>query len=344
MPSNTSRNSKTSLPTFDVIIPTLNSAKVLDQCLKSISTQDYPHNLVKIFIIDGGSTDSTLKIAKSYRVIIINNPLKTAESAKAIGIKRTHSKYFALIDSDNILPTKNWLKQMVLPLEKDSKLIGSEPISFTYRPKAGFIERYAALFGINDPFALITGVYDRYSLATGKWTALPISSIEHLKYIEIKLDPSKKIPTIGANGTVYRRKIFKDFKKDYLFDIDLINQFKDIVYFAKVKNSIIHTYCESSLPKFIRKQKRRVIDLYSYQNLRQQLWHQDFKLPLIFALYTISLILPLYHSLKVYFNKGDLAAFFHLPACLITLYIYAIYTLKFKLGLLKPLNRTQWQQ
>jgi len=344
MPSSTSRNSKTSLPTLDVIIPTLNSQKVLEACLKSISSQDYPKNLISLYIIDGGSTDQTQTIAQKYKAKILTNPKKTAEAAKAIGIKKSTSKYFALIDSDNILPTKNWLKEMITPLEKDSSLIGSEPIAFTYRPKAGYIERYAALFGINDPYALVTGVYDRHSLATNKWTSLPIETEDKGTYLKILLDPKNTLPTIGANGTVYRRKIFKDFTKDYLFDIDLMATLQKSVYFTKTKNSIIHTYCESSIKKFYRKQKRRVVDLYTYQNLRTQLWHQDPKLPLLFSLYTLTFIPVLHHSIKVFLQSKDPASFFHIAATYLTLFIYTFYTLKFKLGLLKPLDRNKWQQ
>jgi len=344
MPSSTSKNSKTSQATLDVLIPTLNSQKVLSKCLQSIATQDYPKNLIKLYVIDGGSTDSTLKIAKKYQAIIINNPKKTAEAAKAIAIKKSSSKYFALIDSDNVLPTKNWFKEMIKPLEKDPSLIGSEPLSFTYRPNAGIIERYASLFGINDPYALVTGIYDRFSLATNKWTSLPIKVQDKATYLKILLDPQKKLPTIGANGTVYRRKIFSKFNNDYLFDIDFIANLKNIVYFAKTKNSIIHSYCEASVSKFYRKQKRRVIDLYTYQKLRTQLWHNDTNLPLLFTVYTLTFFPVLYHSIKVFIKSKDPAAFFHLPATYLTFFIYAFYTLKFKLGLLKPLDRLQWQQ
>lgn len=344
MPSSTSKNSKTSRPTLDVLIPTLNSQKVLNECLKSIALQDYPKTLVTLYIIDGGSSDSTLSIAKKYKAIILANPKKTAEAAKAIGIKNSSSKYFALIDSDNILPDKNWLTQMIAPLEEDPSLIGSEPLSFTYRPNSGYIERYASLFGINDPYALVAGIYDRQSLATNNWTSLPIESQDKNTYLKILLDPKNNIPTIGANGTVYRRKIFSNFKKDFLFDIDFISNLKSKAYFAKTKNSIIHSYCESSIKKFYRKQKRRVIDLYTYQNLRTQLWHQDPTLPLLFVIYTLTFFPVLYHSLKVFVKSKDHAAFFHLLATYLTLFIYVFYTLKFKLGLLKPLSRAQWQQ
>jgi hypothetical protein len=49
-------------------------------------------------------------------------------------------------------------------------------------------------------------------------------------------------------------------------------------------------------------------------------------------------------TIKGYFKKPDPAWFFHPLACLITLYTYGLVTIKYKIGILKPLNRTQWQQ
>jgi len=47
-------------PTVSVIIVTYNAAGTLQRCLNSISTQKYPH--IEVIIIDGKSTDGTIKI------------------------------------------------------------------------------------------------------------------------------------------------------------------------------------------------------------------------------------------------------------------------------------------
>ena len=330
------------------IIPTLNAASVLETCLKSIKKQNFKN--YEIIIADGGSTDKTLQIAKKYHAKIFKNPLKTAEAGKAVGVKKVVGKYIALIDSDNILPTKNWLQTNINILEKDSKLIGTEPIRFTYRPHAGFIERYSALTGVNDPYAFISGVYDRQNFINFKWTGLKINQIDKKQYIEITLKPNTIIPTIGANGTIFRSDFLKNnLKSDYLFDIDIIadylNKTKKSVYFAKVKQGIIHTFCESSIKKFIRKQNRRITDYFYYQNLRQFNWNQTNKSGILkFILYTVLIVPMLFDTLRGFFHKPDFAWFFHPLACFITLYLYTINTVKNNLGLLKQLDRQQWQQ
>lgn len=330
------------------IIPTLNAASVLETCLKSIKKQNLKN--YEIIVVDGGSTDNTLKIAKKYHAKIFKNPLKTAEAGKAIGVKKATGKYIALIDSDNILPTKNWLQTNIDILEKDSQLIGTEPIRFTYRTKAGFIERYSALIGVNDPYAFVTGVYDRQNFINFKWTGLKIDQIDKNQYIKITLKPNSSIPTIGANGTIFRTDFLRNnLKSDYLFDIDILAEFlnknKKPTFFAKVKQGIIHTFCESSIKKFIRKQNRRITDYYYYQNLRQFNWNQTNKSGILkFIFYTILIIPMFFDTFRGFYHKPDSAWFFHPLACFITLYLYVINTLKNKIGLLKQLNRQNWQQ
>ena len=332
------------------VIPVLNSQKVLKTCLNSIVKQKYPRSSYEIIIIDGGSTDKTLSIAKIYNSKIYKNPLKTAEAGKAVGVRQAKGQYICLIDSDNILPSSNWLSQMLFPLKEDSQLIGSEPISFTYRKHSGFIERYSSLIGANDPYAFITGVYDRQNLINNQWTGLKIDQIDKKQYIKVTLKPLSLIPTIGANGTIFKTEFLKNnLTSDYFFDIDIISQVltktKKPFFFAKVKVGIIHTFCESSIKKFIRKQLRRLTDYYLYKKLRQYDWSPvNQQSQIKFILYTILIIPALIDSFRGFFKKPDPVWFFHPFFCLITLILYTFITLKFKLGLLKPLNRNLWQQ
>jgi len=92
-------------PSISIITPTYNSGKTLASCLDSIKTQDYNGD-IEIIIADGGSTDSTLEIAQKYTDRIYPNPLKTGEAGKAAGVKHAKNEIIALIDSDNILPSK----------------------------------------------------------------------------------------------------------------------------------------------------------------------------------------------------------------------------------------------
>ena len=108
-----SNNLNENLPSISIIIPTYNCERFLAKCIDSIKMQDYPKELIEIIIIDGGSSDKTLEIAKSYTNKIFTNPLRTGEAGKSIGVKNAKNELIALIDSDNILPDKNWFFEMI---------------------------------------------------------------------------------------------------------------------------------------------------------------------------------------------------------------------------------------
>lgn len=339
------------LPKISIVIPTLNAQKTLPACLKSIKKQHYPSSKIEIIIADGGSFDNTLTIAKEYKVSIINNPLKTAESGKAVGLKQAQNKYTAFIDSDNILPTPQFLLQMIRPLENDPTLIGSEPLRFTYRPQAGFIERYASLLGANDPYAFFCRIYDRYSYLTQQWTGLSLTQKIYPNYIKVSLEPNIILPTIGANGTFFKTAFLKSYfiNSPYLFDIDIIykviNTTQKSLYFAKTKNSIIHTFCENSVTKFIRKQQRRIRDYLFYKNIRHHNWTNiNHNYMIYFALYSLTVIFPLIDAFRGYFKKPDKAWFFHPIACYITLLIYLSVIIKNTLGFNIQSRRENWHQ
>jgi len=137
---------------------------------------------------------------------------------------------------------KDWFKKMVKPFE-DDEIIGSEPLYYTYRKTDPITTRYFALLGMNDPLCLFIGNYDRYCYITGKWTEMQVKQQDKGEYLQIELN-EKQIPTMGANGFMIKRKLIKNFKGDYLFDIDLVyNLVKNGENkFVKVKTGILHLF------------------------------------------------------------------------------------------------------
>lgn len=342
----------TEWPFVSIITPTLNAHLVLEDCLKSIATQDYPPDKVELLVADGGSQDKTTELAEKYGAKIIENVLKTGEAGKAAALKSARGEFVIFIDSDNILPDKDWLKKMIQPILNHSEAVGSEPWGYTWRRQDGFIARYCALIGVNDPLVHFIGNYDRLNLLTGKWTEIKHEEKNLGNYLLVKFNEKAGVPTIGANGTVFRKSFLdENFKGDYLFDIDVVSKYlkeKGEVSFIKVKEGIIHTYCESSILKFARKQERRVRDFMYHRALGGRddwvLSGTDKKVAIFkFILYCVTVVPLLGQAVLGYSKKKDLAWFFHPLACEITLFEYTFGVLGsfFKKS---EANRNAWSQ
>jgi glycosyltransferase involved in cell wall biosynthesis len=333
-------------PTISVLIPTLNAARVLEGCLQSIINQDYPSQRIEIIIADGGSTDETLDIVKKLEIKVVNNPLKTGEAGKAVALRHASGELAALIDSDNILPDKEWFKKMIEPFQ-DPEILGSEPWEFTYRKSDSLVNRYCALIGANDPYCYFVGNYDKKSVLSGKWTGLKVWEEDKGDFIKVKI-AGKILPTIGANGTIWRAEVLKKAvgQGDYLFDTDIpyILASKKPFYFAKVKVGIAHLYCRS-FSDFSRKQKRRAKDFFylekskkRFGTFQKQIFGQ------LYFIFSVLLVFPLiYQTIRGYFKKPDKAWFFHPIACIITLWIYTTETIlaKFRIS---QMSREKWRQ
>ena len=344
---------KNSQPNISICIATLNCEAVLRECLERVAQQNYPKEKIEIVIGDGGSTDKTIEISKEHNAKIFHNPLKTAESGKAVAVKNANNELILILDSDNYLPEDDWLEKMVAPFEEEEILL-SEPIRYTWRKEGGYIERYSALIGMNDPVCLFLGNYDRWNYLTQKWTEVRHLAEQKEGYERIILTKDG-IPTVGANGTIFRSKFLKsiDFG-DYLFDIDMVAKEiseKGKIVIAKVDIGIIHTFCEDNIKKFIRKQQRRIKDYIFHKKNKTRAFDWDkfefggeSQLGLVkFILYTTTTIPLIAQSLIGFSRKKDPAWFFHIPACWITLIVYSWG--KF-VGLFtqKEMSRDNWKQ
>mgnify|MGYP001095594769 CR=1 FL=1 len=316
------------LPSLSIVIPTLNSSRTLSQCLESIFSQNYPREKVEVIIADGGSTDKTLRIAEGYGVDrVLINPLRTGEAGKAVGAEMAKNELIAFIDSDNILPSPNWLRAMVRPF-KDQEIAATEPLYYTRREGDPLITRYCALMGMNDVLCLFLGNYDRYSYMTGRWTELRVNSVDRGDYLLVKLD-EKNIPTMGANGFLVRAWALRSVNCDpYLFDIDVIYQLVKTGRnrFAKVKIGIVHLFADS-MKTYVRKTYRRIRDYLYYEKLgaRKYPWRRIKKFGILkFVLYTLLLAPIVISSLRGFRKLPDRAWLFHPVSCWFTLLTYTM--------------------
>lgn len=85
-----------------IVMPVYNSEKTLDRALQSVRKQTMDQDTIEILVIDGGSTDKTVSIAKKYGAIVLENPERIPETAKRIGFSYAHGEYIIMQDSDEV--------------------------------------------------------------------------------------------------------------------------------------------------------------------------------------------------------------------------------------------------
>ena len=141
-----------------IILPTYNNGRTIDDCLKSIFSQNLPKKDYEVLFIDGGSTDNTLNIAKKYPVKIIKNPKRNEEAARILGIQKAKGQITCFIDADNILVGEDWLEKMLLPFD-NKKIAFADTLFFSYRKTDKIGVKYQALIGGDDPIAMYLGMY-----------------------------------------------------------------------------------------------------------------------------------------------------------------------------------------
>jgi glycosyltransferase involved in cell wall biosynthesis len=356
-----------------VVIPTFNSARTLPECLKAIRTQRYPQDRIEIVVADAGSTDSTLDIVREFKCDrIVRNELLTGEAGKSAGIKAATGEIIALVDSDNVLDSPDWLGRMLEPFD-DPEIMATEPLWYTRRESDPPLTRYFAMLGMSDPLCLFLGNYDRMSLVSGRWTDLSVRTEDRSSYLKLTLDPAN-LPTIGANGFVIRRSLLDGVKWDpYFFDIDIMSQAIEAGHrhVAKVKCGVVHLYCRA-LGEFARKQDRRIRDFLFFSRVpaapcaalragppaapcaalragpsdRTYPWDSQRRIGVVrFAAWTLLILPLLVQMLRGWRRQPDRAWWFHVPACWITLFVYGRAMMLKAFGMKpKQKSRRNWRQ
>jgi len=130
-----------------VVIATMNSVTnaPFRDCMASIRKQRTQHE-IRLLVADGGSTDETLTVARSYGAEIINNPAVTElgfSGGKNRALGCVESEFVSMIDADNILVEDDYLDRMTNPLLADPRIDVTVPTPYVpARRDAPSITRY----------------------------------------------------------------------------------------------------------------------------------------------------------------------------------------------------------
>jgi glycosyltransferase involved in cell wall biosynthesis len=102
----------TSPATVSAIIPTYNGAAYLAKALGSVRGQT--HGDIELIVVDDGSSDTSIDIARSYAATVITQSRQGPGAARNAGIRASSGQYLAFLDQDDIWHPEKIEQQLAL--------------------------------------------------------------------------------------------------------------------------------------------------------------------------------------------------------------------------------------
>lgn len=327
---------KTKLPTISAVVTTFNSERTIELCLEKLKGQDYPKEKVEVLVIDGGSKDSTLKIVEKYdaRIIKVSPKLQGAEYNKSVGVNKARNEILLLLDHDNILPHKKWLRKMIKPFMENKEVVSAEPLRFHYDPKMSILDRYFALIGGSDPVPYYFGKNNHLSYAFDDYN-LWGKAQDMGDYYLVRHSP-EKIPALGGNGALVRRKLLLKEAKAGVGEFFHIDVHVDLIKkgfntYAVSKDTIIHLTNNKLAPFLLR--RKFYIEKYHFEDRSKRRYSiyepKKDRLKLVkYVLVSATFIVPIFDAIKGFIKIRDVAWFIHPFMCFAMLIAYGVPTMK----------------
>lgn len=311
-------------PLVSVVIATYNSAPTLGLVLAALRRQAYPQSLIEILVIDGGSTDATLSIAKKYRAKIYKNPRVEFNNAKFIGINKAKSNFILFLDSDEVLenPADLALRVPFMAAHKDIPFV----LSGGYIDPPGFpmVNKYINEFG--DPFSFFLYRLSKNfrHFANDMRALYPIAN-EDRQFVIFSFSRVRRLPIIeiSAGGTLANMQLVKKHFPAAFKTVGLINHgfYSLVPKYPKVailKSSSISHYSSSTLGRYLKKIAWRIRSNIHYSSSlgvsgfggRSQYlspWRKYLFIP-----YSLLVLPALYDSISLAWSRRNLGYLLHL--------------------------------
>ena len=262
---------------ISIITTCLNSDKSIAYTLSSIFEQT--HKNIEHIIVDGGSSDATVKILKQHKAKkkIIIAPKTTIYEALNIGIRKSKGEYILILNSDDILNNKNVIKKAVKNIKKSKYKIMLGDVSYFdnyffnkinrfYSAKK--FEKWMFYLGLMPPHP---GAFIHHSVAK-KYLYNPVYKIAadydfFLRTIKLDNIPYKTMPLtitrmrtggvsginlsahIKSGGEIYKSLIHnKLFGSHFLINLRYISKIKQFFF---LKKNITNFYIKPEYIKLI---------------------------------------------------------------------------------------------
>lgn len=99
-------------PRFDcsIVIPAFNEAEMISKTLQSLARQTIERNRYEIIVVDNGSTDDTVSLAREYADLVLVKPTGNVGAVRNYGIENSSSGIIVCTDADCLFDS-DWLEK-----------------------------------------------------------------------------------------------------------------------------------------------------------------------------------------------------------------------------------------
>lgn len=297
-------------------MPAYNSEDVISMALESIRKQNIDQDTVEILVIDGGSDDKTVDIAKSFGAKVVPNEKRLPEFAKKIGFMNATGKYCMFLDTDEILVSDKCFSRRARVFEKYDYI---HVISSTGGPAPRDLNgaaRYATRVG--DPFSSF--VYHFYNganyLSTMK-KQFQCNRIEEGGW-EFDYKNAEYYPLFDGQGLCVRTEFARGIQEEYdILDIttDIFCNIVDITKKSAIlEDDFISHHQKTSFKKFMNKLKWRIKnnlfqdECVGFSSREKKQEHINFR-KYLFLPYCILIIPVIINAIRLVITEKDLYFF-----------------------------------
>ncbi len=314
------------------------NSSIFKESLESIKLQKYPKNLIEHIVMDGGSKDGTIQLAKSYGCLVITRPdLQNCPQVRMnLGIGYARNKLILILEPDNILVGDDWFLKMIEPFLKKKNVFCSFSMYGGYKKTLPLLTRYCALFGTSDPVLYYLRKTEKIRRDEKKYNKGELV-METDNFLVVKFTKDN-LPTLGDNGQMFLKSAFEKISKkpEFFTHTDAVSEMLEAGYdtFGVVKNEVIHV-THAKISAFV-KQRVKIKEEWTNKKGQWRKYHvfnwrskTDLFHMVQYILYSSTIILPLLSSLKGFLKIHDYAWFLHPILCLLMLVGYGYSEVKF---------------
>ncbi len=102
----------TSLPCVSFVIPVRNDRDRLARCLQSIAESAYPADRLEIVVVDNGSTDDSIAVARRFGATVLTLEGANVAELRNAGSRRARGEVLAFVDADHEI-SAGWVRSAV---------------------------------------------------------------------------------------------------------------------------------------------------------------------------------------------------------------------------------------